>query len=136
MGRLLQKEQIARFLPTLQPHQLATHPDGDTVLDRAVMEHNLLAVSRLYTNIAFEELGQLLSVSPVKAETTAARMIYENRMKASIDQVDAILQFSPNPPGLQIDQWDAHIATICSAVDDCVESIIDKYPQFASLLES
>lgn len=136
MGRLLQTSQIEKFRPTLLPHQLTTHSDGDTVLDRAVMEHNLLAASRLYANIHFSELGTLLGISTSKAETTAARMIYEKRMTATIDQVEGILEFSTNAPTQKIERWDAHIASLCGAVDDCVEAIVEKHPQFATHLES
>ena len=32
---------------------MAQLPDGSTVLDRAVMQHNLLSASKLYNNITF-----------------------------------------------------------------------------------
>ncbi|KMZ65217.1 hypothetical protein ZOSMA_32G00030 [Zostera marina] len=37
----------------LKAHQKALLPDNFTVLDRAMIEHNLLSVSKLYTNIRF-----------------------------------------------------------------------------------
>lgn len=39
---------------------------GSTLLDRAVIEHNLLAVSKLYNNIKFVELGNLFEIPPDK----------------------------------------------------------------------
>lgn len=39
---------------------------GSSILDRAVIEHNLIAVSKLYNNITFEELGTLLEIPPSK----------------------------------------------------------------------
>jgi len=39
---------------------------GSTILDRAVIEHNLLSASKLYNNISFEELGTLLEIPPRK----------------------------------------------------------------------
>ena len=39
---------------------------GSTILDRAVIEHNLLSASKLYNNISFEELGSLLEIPPSK----------------------------------------------------------------------
>ena len=74
---------MAQFSRRLRPHQLATLADGSTVLARAVIEHNLAAASRAYTNIYFSELGTLLGVSPLQAETTAARMVQEGRLQAS-----------------------------------------------------
>ena len=44
------------------------------------MEHNLLAASRLYLNIKFEELGLILGVDGEKAESLARSMIEEGRM--------------------------------------------------------
>lgn len=136
MGRLLQTKQVDTFRPTLLPRQMTADSDGDTVLDRAVLEHNLLAASRLYMNIHFTELGVLLGIPASKAEKIAASMIYEKRMNATIDQVEGMLDFSAIAPSQEIERWDGHIANLCSAVDDCVEAIVDKYPQFESYLES
>lgn len=72
--------QVEAFSQTLRPHQTAITADGNTVLEKAVVEHNLLAASRLYNNIYFDELGQLLGVAPSKAESIAARMIAEGRL--------------------------------------------------------
>ena len=39
--------QVAQFAATLKEHQLAVGSDGLTVLARAVIEHNLLSVSKV-----------------------------------------------------------------------------------------
>ncbi|CAI5511594.1 unnamed protein product [Closterium sp. Naga37s-1] len=94
LERILRSPEVEAFAKELKPHQKAVLPGGSTVLDRAVIEHNLLSASKLYTNISFEELGALLGIAPhtvgvreVGAEKVAARMISEDRMKGSIDQV-------------------------------------------------
>ena len=51
MDRLLRPAEVATFASSLAKHQTATLADGSTVLDRAVIEHNMLATSRLYANI-------------------------------------------------------------------------------------
>ena len=43
--------QVESFAEGLVQHQVATLPDGSTVLERAVTEHNLEAASKLYNNI-------------------------------------------------------------------------------------
>ena len=118
--RILRTDEIKDFQETLQPHQLATialspndrlasavaNDDDDltdpgtsrrtgpsTVLDRAVMEHNLLASSKIYSNITFRGLGNLLDLSPSAAETMARRMIEQGRLKGTIDQVDKLVWF-------------------------------------------
>lgn len=49
----------------LVSHELALSL-GSSILDRAVIEHNLLSASKLYNNITFEELGALLEIPPAK----------------------------------------------------------------------
>ena len=39
---------------------------GSSILDRAVVEHNILSASRLYNSITFEELGTLLGIPAQK----------------------------------------------------------------------
>ena len=73
--------QVESFAQQLKPHQCAITTDGSTVLDRAVTEHNLAAASKLYNNIYFTELGQLLGCTPEKAESTASKMVMEDRLK-------------------------------------------------------
>ncbi|KAG8073863.1 hypothetical protein GUJ93_ZPchr0006g41195 [Zizania palustris] len=98
LERILRKPEIEAFAEELRPHQKALLPDRSTVLDRAMIEHNLLSASKLYTNISFDELGTLLGIDPRKAEKIASRMIYEDRMRGSIDQVwfhSLVLCYSP-----------------------------------------
>ncbi|KAK0556828.1 hypothetical protein OC846_000855 [Tilletia horrida] len=64
-----------------------------TVLERAILEHNLLAASKIYTTITLRGLGSLLDISPFGAETMARRMIKERRLIAEIDQVEGVLIF-------------------------------------------
>ena len=42
------------------------HTVGSSILDRAVIEHNILSASKLYNNISFEELGRLLAIPATK----------------------------------------------------------------------
>ncbi|EHA8586641.1 COP9 signalosome complex subunit 4 [Cocos nucifera] len=67
LERILRKPEIDAFAEELKPHQKALLPDNFTVLDRAMIEHNLLSASKLYTNISFEELGTLLGIPPQKS---------------------------------------------------------------------
>jgi COP9 signalosome complex subunit 4 len=133
LDRVLRKEEVQKFAQTLKPHQMAKLSDGSTVLDAAVIEHNLLSASKLYNNITFEELGSLLEIAPLKAEKIAARMITEERMKGNIDQIQGIIQFENTNEVLS--QWDAHIESICTSVNSVIEKIAGKYPQFTELVD-
>ena len=75
LDRLLAPEEVRVFAEGLKEHQLAKTGDGSTVLDKAVLEHNLLAASRLYQNIPLASLGSLLGVEADRAEAYAAGMI-------------------------------------------------------------
>ncbi|XP_062210228.1 COP9 signalosome complex subunit 4-like [Phragmites australis] len=124
LERILRKPEIDAFAEELRPHQKALLPDRSTVLDRAMIEHNLLSASKLYTNISFDELGALLGIDPRKAEKIASRMIYEDRMRGSIDQVEAVIHFEDDTEELQ--QWDQQIAGLCQALNDILDSMSSK----------
>ncbi|KAK3150765.1 hypothetical protein QOZ80_3AG0237410 [Eleusine coracana subsp. coracana] len=124
LERILRKPEIDAFAEELRPHQKALLPDRSTVLDRAMIEHNLLSASKLYTNISFGELGTLLGIDPLKAEKIASRMIYEDRMRGSIDQVEAVIHFDDDTEELQ--QWDHQIAGLCQALNDILDCMSSK----------
>uniref|UniRef100_A0A0D9VQS0 COP9 signalosome complex subunit 4 n=1 Tax=Leersia perrieri TaxID=77586 RepID=A0A0D9VQS0_9ORYZ len=124
LERILRKPEIEAFAEELRPHQKALLPDKSTVLDRAMIEHNLLSASKLYTNISFDELGALLGIDPRKAEKIASRMICEDRMRGSIDQVEAVIHFEDDTEELQ--QWDQQIAGLCQALNDILDSMSSK----------
>ncbi|KAF8076435.1 hypothetical protein FPV67DRAFT_1407124 [Lyophyllum atratum] len=124
LDHILRSAEVKEFERTLKPHQLAkiaissndrlasagqyddptgmnepaasTRTGPSTVLDRAVMEHNLLASSKIYNNITFGGLGALLDLTPGAAETMARKMIEQGRLRGSIDQVDKLIWFDGN----------------------------------------
>ncbi|CAA7259798.1 unnamed protein product [Cyclocybe aegerita] len=122
LDHILRPAEIKEFEKSLKPHQLAkisissndrlasignddggdldptasTRTGPSTVLDRAVMEHNLLASSNIYNNITFKGLGALLDLTPGAAETMARKMIEQGRLRGSIDQVDKLIWFEGN----------------------------------------
>ncbi|KAG6378946.1 hypothetical protein JVT61DRAFT_13232 [Boletus reticuloceps] len=117
LDRILRPAEVKSFEESLRPHQLAkisissndrlasvvdqddlvdstsTRKGPSTVLDRAVMEHNVLASSKIYNNISFPGLGALLDLAPSAAETMARKMIEQGRLKGFIDQVDKLIWF-------------------------------------------
>lgn len=122
LERILRREEVDAFAKTLQPHQMALLPDGSTVLDRAVVQHNLLSASKLYNNIHIDSLGALLGVAPEKAEGIAADMISEGRLLGIIDQVDQLIRFDDKVEPLL--QWDQQILSVCQKVDDILDASV------------
>ena len=59
--------------------------EGYSVLDKALIEHNIEVISKIYKNISFEELGRFLEINPAEAEQIIAQMVIENRIQATLD---------------------------------------------------
>jgi len=119
LDRLIKRSELQEFESQLQPHQRAIMSDGSPILDHAVIEHNLLAASKLYNNITFIGLGALLEIPAEKAERTASKMISEERMQGHIDQIDSTVHFESRQV---LQTWDDQIQSLCFQVN----SIIDK----------
>lgn len=148
MDRLLSQKEVDEFASRLKPHQVATQSDGTTVLAKAVIEHNLLAASRLYNNIGVEELGVLLGLSGEKAEEYAARMIEQKRMSGQIDQIDGLIYFdsisgaakeggaavgsAEKPVGRQIRRWDENVSALAQEVENITSMLQNEYPDFVA----
>ncbi|KAH8830517.1 hypothetical protein DL96DRAFT_1813555 [Flagelloscypha sp. PMI_526] len=168
LDHILRPAEVKSFEANLKPHQLAkiaaeprSKHDADekdpesgtrtgpaTVLDRAVMEHNVLASSKIYNNITFRGLGALLDLTPSAAETMARKMIEQGRLRGSIDQVDKLIWFETSREeddaqgkagGLGDDvqeaedtgghftkRWDAQIRISAANVESIVEHLVEK----------
>lgn len=125
MDRLIRGTEVQKFEESLLPHQKAKMPDGATVLERAVLQHNVLAASRVYKNMRLPELGHLLEVPPEKAERIAAKMISEQRLDGYIDQKSDIIHFDSGD-GENLQQWDRHIRNICNQVNNVLGKVKDQ----------
>jgi len=75
----------------------------------------VLAVGKLYQNIYFSELGQVLGVHAHKAEKVVAGMIVDGQLKGSIDQVDGLLTFDGEECALL--SWDEAITGTCTQLN-------------------
>lgn len=139
LDRLLNPEEVAAFSERLAPHQLAIMADGTTVLDKAVVEHNLVAASKLYENITTDALGAILGLTESgdmtageKAEAYAARMVEQERLKGSIDQIAGVIFFNSSSgtaaTGRHIQQWDAGVQGLAEDVERVAASIVDEFP--------
>ena len=75
LQRVISNDEMNNFSSVLMPHHRAITVEGWTLVQRAVIEHNLLAVSVLYRSVTFDNLGKLLGIPAGKAEKVASRMI-------------------------------------------------------------
>ncbi|CAG7717112.1 unnamed protein product [Allacma fusca] len=127
LERIIRKAELIDFENLLQPHQKAMTTDGSTILERAVVEHNLLAASKLYNNILFSELGALLEIPQDKAEKIASQMITEGRMSGYVDQIKSIVYFEAREC---LPYWDKQIQSLCYDVNQIIEKIETVAPEW------
>ena len=59
---------MENFNSVLSDHHKAIRADGSTLVQWAVIEHNLLSVSTLYRTVNFENLGNILGISSRKGK--------------------------------------------------------------------
>ncbi|KAK5990785.1 COP9 signalosome complex subunit 4 [Cladobotryum mycophilum] len=146
LDRLLSPKEVEKFAEGLQPHQLATTSDGSTVLVKAVVEHNLLGVSRLYNNIHFQALGSLLGLDAEKAEETTARMIEQGRLVGRMDQLEGIVWFEGGEASgekgsghaklianKEMRRWDANVESLAEEVESVTNSLQKEFPDFVAV---
>ena len=79
-----------------------------------MIEHNLLAASRLYANLDFESLGHLLGLEKERAEEVAARMVEQGRVSGFVDQIDGVVVFEERS---KLRAWDAGVAALVEDVE-------------------
>ena len=128
LDRIIHVNELEEFVLSLSAHQKTPSQDGMTILERAIIEHNLLAISKLFKNISFQELGNLLGIPSLKAEKIAAQMISEERMIGSVDQINSTLEFKASN---NLDSWDEHMRCICKEVNFIVEKLVRIHPDWA-----
>ncbi|KAF8568261.1 hypothetical protein P879_09656 [Paragonimus westermani] len=109
MGRLISRSSLRSLEPLFErfyPHLLHSDttsvtdtrpatgsPSVQHLLERAVVEHNMLAASIIYNNISLVNLGDLLEISAAEAESIASQMITEDRLTGQVDQIDGVIHF-------------------------------------------
>ncbi|OLL26688.1 COP9 signalosome complex subunit 4 [Neolecta irregularis DAH-3] len=119
LDRLISPAQTVEFSKKLKGHQLATVSDGTTVLEQAVLEHNLLSASMVYDNIGFGELARVLGINEEKAEEYAAKMIEQGRLMGEIDQIKEFIYFNVQEDGfIETRRWDKNIEALCQAAEN------------------
>lgn len=119
--QVLKKDELVKFEASLAPHQKAVMGDGLTIIERAVLEHNMIAVSKLYRSIYFTELGRILGVDTIKAEKIAANMIMSDVLNGTIDQVEGLLNFVTDQSEQEI--WDRSIISFCGELNMIAEEV-------------
>ena len=64
VGEVIRQEHVQEFKAKLEDFQNVMMSDGYSVLDKALIEHNIVVISKIYMNIRFSELGNFLNIQP------------------------------------------------------------------------
>ena len=119
--QIIRPTELVQFEASLVDHQKAVMGDGMTIMDRAVVEHNMIAVADMYESIYLSELAWILGVTSKKAESIAANMIMDGSIHASIDQVeDLLLLTNEEQP---IETYDRMVNNFCVELNNIVTNI-------------
>jgi COP9 signalosome complex subunit 4 len=119
--QVLRPDELTKFEATLAEHQKAIMGDGLTIMERGVVEHNMIAVSNLYRSIYVTELARILGVDARKAEKIASSMILEGSLHGSIDQVEGLLEFEAEESPEQT--WDRSITSFCIELNNVTDRV-------------
>jgi len=93
----------------MAPHQLESVSNGESILHGAVLQHNIIAISLLYTSIRLKELSEMLGTDINRIHAVARQMIEEERVVGWIDMVDGLLHFKQGMIAHSIaDQYTEH----------------------------
>lgn len=126
--KVINKDRKEKFENMLEDHQKATAQGGLTVLDKAVLEHNIQVVSNIYQTITFEGLGTFLGITKKDAEKVISDMATESRISATLDQREEIIEFEKNERE-KLAVWNEQIGTLCNDVNTLLSKILGEYPE-------
>ena len=97
-NRIISQTDQDEFGQTLPLKDQVTLIGEYTILQKAIYEHNMRAIARLYKNIRIKDLSLLLGLSMDASEDLARSMIGENRLHGVIDQIDKEITFDDERP--------------------------------------
>lgn len=119
--QILRPNELKEFEANLSEHQKAVMGDGLTIMERGVVEHNMIAVSNIYESIYISEIAFILGINERKTEKIAASMIMEGALHGSIDKVEGLLVFEDTET--PIEKWDQAISYFCTELNRVTDAI-------------
>uniref|UniRef100_A0AC34F831 PCI domain-containing protein n=1 Tax=Panagrolaimus sp. ES5 TaxID=591445 RepID=A0AC34F831_9BILA len=59
----------------------------------ASLEQSIISISKIFDNITFDRIAELVNTDKNTVEKTTAEMINQGRLKASLDQAHSLIHF-------------------------------------------
>lgn len=95
LERILLAEDLDAFRKALGRHHknAGAMKWGLSVVDIAIMQHNLLGCSKIFATIKIESLAEVFNSSYDTALNIVSNMILDNRLLARVDQTEGVVSF-------------------------------------------
>ena len=127
-GKTIKRAEIDQFAQNLQPHQReALTADGSSLLERNVLEHNILSTKKYFRVASFEALSRLLDIPVDEVEKIIVHMVAEDRLQVRINHITNSVSFDQEHP---LNIWDKKLESICAQVNRSVETIAARHPEW------
>ncbi|OQV16320.1 COP9 signalosome complex subunit 4 [Hypsibius exemplaris] len=127
-GKTVKRAEVEQFAQKLAPHQRdALTADGSSLLERTVLEHNILSSRKYFSVASFDALSRLLDMPADRLEKIMVNMASEGRLQVKINHKDNSVTFEQEHP---INAWDTRLEQICKQVNKTADLLAAKYPEW------
>ena len=129
-GFLLKPAETKAFEKSLQDHMKALTSDGKTtIVEAAILDHNVMAIAAVYENVTFDEMGKLLGgIRPVDAQRIVARQLKAERLAGYIDEVEGVFYVAVPAGGLEgegeLGLRNSRVKGVCLTLNECAMSVV------------
>uniref|UniRef100_A0AC34QQ27 PCI domain-containing protein n=1 Tax=Panagrolaimus sp. JU765 TaxID=591449 RepID=A0AC34QQ27_9BILA len=128
LNRLITPQDVVDFEAILEPHQ-RSQIGKESYLQQFTLEHNVVALSKIFKNISFAKMASLLNTDIGTVERTTARMITCGRLEGLLDQAKSVISFRRSQEKQGLEQ---HFLAACQEANNVFDKIVDTYPEWYS----
>jgi len=121
MDRIVTQKEKTSFADKLSQHQKGQVTPDMSILDKAIIEHNIVSISKLFEEVSYETLIRMLDITKTQTERIIHTMISEKRLDARIDQVEGYVDFTRRFD--DYNNWTQGINHFCTTLDRLITKV-------------
>jgi len=115
-NEIVTPKEVKTFEKGLAEHHRAKMPDGRTIVQNAMIRHNISVVASIYKRVSLKTMATIMGVAQeTDAERVITEMINKEGLKAILDGVDGTIEFNPEDSALI--EWEDQIFEFCQELD-------------------
>ena len=92
------------------------------------VDAQILELSNIYNTVLLTELSARLGVPQRDVEDRIVALIWANKLKAKIDQVEGLVFFEGHH---EIDEWEGKIERLLATLNEASEAVLRAHPELA-----